>query len=124
MWFSEGARPDDSGPCFIPGEVQLFLLLACMVQERVHVTYHRLRCSTEVGNTLREDGHCPGGSSCIAETEVVICLFVDTQYPFKNFRVCSSDSIFCFCCRETHFLVFREDGFHDVGLWHQNRASK
>ena len=90
----------------MPGQVQLFLLLKCVMQERVNVTYYRLRCSAEVGNTLREDGHCPGGSSCIAETEVVICLFVDTQYPFKNFQVSSFESIFCCCFGETHFLVF------------------
>ena len=34
---------------FIPGEVQLFLLLKCMMQERFNVTYYYLRCSTELG---------------------------------------------------------------------------
>ena len=118
MWLNEGACPDNSGPYFIPGEVQLFLLLKCMMQERVNVAYYRLRCFTEVGTTYIGGGRSlssTGGSSCVAVTEVVICFFVDSQYPFKNFQTSGFENIFYCYFGETPFLVFRKDGFHDVG---------
>ena len=93
---------------FIPGEVQLFLLLKCMMQERFNVTYYYLRCSTELGTTYIWGGRSlssTGGSSSVAVTEVVICFFVDSQYSFKNFQMSSFGSIFCYFW-ETPFLVF------------------